>query len=165
MNEIKLIDLINIIIKEMNDPWIDSKRVGFIKDWMLKKLVISGESNKHIPGFNQEDFRDERKEENNNLLTGNEIIKGEYLVYWCCGHDAEEVIEEYSELKGVEDFLLEFHDNSFLNTILVFQDGRIKEWEVNGPPNTRKVIDQKVINGITCTTTKTIIHAKVEWIN
>lgn len=163
MNEIKLIDLIDVIIKEMNDPWIDSKRADFTKEWMLKRLDISGESNEDIP--NRIEMHRERKKEDNNLLTGEEIVKGEYLVYWCDGHTGSEIISEYDNLKEVEDFILDLHDNDFVNMILVFQDGRIKEWKVTGPPKTYEEIDKKMVDGIYHTRVRTIIHAKLEWIN
>lgn len=164
MNEIKLKDLIELIIEEMNDPWIKSRKVNFIDEWMLKRVDIIGESNENIP--HRIDIHKERKRENNNLLTGEEIIRGKYLVYWCNGHDGFETISEHNDLKEVEDFILDFHDNSFINMILVFQDGKIKKWEVTGPSKTYEVINKEIkSDGIPRSTIKTTIHAKLKWLN
>lgn len=169
MNEIKLIDLLKIIVSKEGE---EDEDYDIIKSWYLKRIEVYGKSNLHIPYLEIHGDEDpyctkceERTKENNNLLTGEEIVKGKYLVYSCGGHDGTETIVEYDNLEEVENYLLNFYDNNFINSILVFEDNQVKDWKVEGPPNTVEFIDEEIENGIIKGVAKTIIRAEIKWLN
>lgn len=164
MYEIKLKDLLDKIVDNIQDKepigvvimqmreGVKMKDITFSKElilkWLYKRINIHGENNRHIPLR-----KDNRDRFLNNELTGDELVKGDYLVY--TSQEFSETIYEFRDLKGLEDFIREFHDEHFHFLIPIIK-GEIKEYEIEGNPNEISIGENEE-------DFKHIINRKIKW--
>ncbi|MNN26929.1 hypothetical protein D3C81_1404500 [compost metagenome] len=72
---------------------------------------------------------------------------------------------QYNELSDVEDFIVRFYDNPFVNEIIVFIDGKETSYEVYGPLNKFKRGPQEYVDEIGLVETiKEVVNRKVRWL-
>jgi hypothetical protein len=163
MSGIRLKDLLNKIIDEMDNNYFKEtyEKRAFLFDFILKRIQFYGDGNEHIPLL----VGEERSENDNNLLTGDEIVFGKYLVYSCCGHDGTEHLKACKNLNEIEDYIKQFYDNPFINEIIVIVDSEVKKYEVYGEPNEIIEVNFDEPDEENCSGyIKEIINRKVRWI-
>ncbi|MNC28151.1 hypothetical protein D3C75_763490 [compost metagenome] len=151
--EISLNEILQIISKK-------SKYSDSFLNWLQKNIRVCGESD-----CSDLDEYKERCAEDGNELTGHEVLKGNYWVYDYGGHDGTAELFQYNELSDVEDFIVRFYDNPFVNEIIVFIDGKETSYEVYGPLNKFKRGPQEYVDEIGLVETiKEVVNRKVRWL-
>lgn len=125
----KLIDLVNIIADNKEEKHFPKEQKV---EYLLKNLSVHGKENEHIGVFDKErrDYEYLWREGQKCVLTGSEIVTGDYLLYECCGHDGTDDLRSYRTINGILWFIAMFDGDFYINEIIPIVKGKKYKYEI-----------------------------------
>lgn len=91
--------------------------------------------NEHIQNPNnhqKEHYKNNNHRNEQNFLKGDEIVYGDYLLYYSCGHDGSEYIYSCGSLNEMSEHITWSYPNSFCTDMKAIVNGKIKPFVVKG---------------------------------
>lgn len=115
-----------------------ARKISFLRkksviEHLKTQLDFHGEHNSHLKNpenLNDEPFFVSRKEEDK--LSGNESVYGNYLLLWSCEHDDSEILISFDDLKEMEQRILNGggYTNRYTSNMIAFIKGEIKDFKI-----------------------------------
>ena len=115
----------------MIDPSRDPAHYAFYYRFLD---FIGGNEEFSNPSNQQTPFYQFKQREPNHYLTGDELIKGDYLLYESCGHDGTYLIVSHDSIHSIRESILNPGGflNSYTEKMVAIVHGRVKPFVIKG---------------------------------
>lgn len=139
MTEIKLIDLIQKLLPEIDLKYpadINLEKIKEFEQWQINQMLTEvdfiGHANKHLVNPLNRSKESNGFKEREFPLTGEEVVRGDYLLYDLVGHHGVALILQFDSLKELIRFVL--NGGGYTNPFTTYQipiiNGQIRRFRI-----------------------------------